>query len=168
MVAFRDLVMKRFRQAVGLEKPGIEQDSPEELAGYLQKSGNQLNDLKNEAGSEEREAGSGAQLTERGLQRIDIGTIRATERAHELLAGEVATEADMLDLIDGMLSQRGTRRAVAAELGISPAFLTDMMLGKRSVGGKAVMNMGWEKVVVFRKVSREDAKPRREELKNRS
>jgi hypothetical protein len=142
MYPFRDVVMKRFRRAVGLEKPEIEQgspagsslsahiraDSPEELAEYLQKSGNQLSDLK----SSENE-------------------IRATERAHELLAGEVATEADMLDLIDGMLSQRGTRKAVAAELGISPAFLTDMMLGKRSVGGKAVMNMGWEKVTVFRK-----------------
>jgi len=77
--------------------------------------------------------------------------IRATERARRLLAGEVATEHDMRDIITKMVEANGTKSAVAVTLDVSSAYLGDILLGRRSVGGKIVKKLGWEKVVVYRR-----------------
>lgn len=142
MYAFRGSFRKKFRQALGLEKSEFKHDSPvgssvgfhvradtpEQVAEKFQTSGNPLNDVK--AGEIE---------------------IKPTERARELLAGEVATVHDLRDAITGMVERAGTQKVVAAELGISTSTIGDVLHGKRGIGGKVIRNLGWEKVVVFRR-----------------
>lgn len=77
--------------------------------------------------------------------------MKPTERAVELLSGEIATEHDMRDAIADMIARHGTQAAVAREIGVSQAHLHDIMVGKRSVGGRVAEKLGWEKVRVFRK-----------------
>jgi hypothetical protein len=139
---FRSLIKKKYRQALGLEKPDavnfspagstvtfhVRAETPEELTGYLDKSGNPLNTIK--------------------TGKIEI---KPTERARELLAGDVATEHDLRDKITEMVERMGTQTAVATELGVSTSTLGDVLLGRRGVGGKVIRNLGYERIVVYRR-----------------
>ena len=46
---------------------------------------------------------------------------------------------------------KSTLRAVAGELGISPAYLSDAMRGNREPGPKILDALGLERVVMYRK-----------------
>lgn len=75
--------------------------------------------------------------------------ILPTERAAEALAGEVATEHDMLDAIAAMIETSGTKRGAAARLGISTPFLMDVMIGRRPISAGLAKKMGWERLTLF-------------------
>ena len=81
--------------------------------------------------------------------------IKPTQRALELLSGEVATEHDMLDFITDLIAHRGTQAAAAKELGVCPVYLNDMLRGKCGLGPKLVKQLGWQPVTVYKKVSSE-------------
>jgi len=107
-------------------------------SGHDENYGGELNATKIGAGSEKQEASS--------------EDVELTERALTLLAGHVATEHDMRDIINDMVDAKGSKTRVAFGLGISLPFLSDVMLGRRPVSGKLAANLGgWEKVVVFRR-----------------
>jgi len=83
---------------------------------------------------------------------IEMHRVSLSDRASELLAGDVATEHDMRDIINGMVDAAGSKTRVAAKLGVSIAYLTDVMMGRRPLGGKLAGSLGgWEKIVVYRK-----------------
>lgn len=48
--------------------------------------------------------------------------------------------------------ERTTKQALADELGISPAFLGDILSGRRPISDRVLAAMGYERVVKFRKV----------------
>lgn len=75
--------------------------------------------------------------------------IYPTERAMELMEGDVATEHDMRDLLTDMVEREGTKSMVAAQLGISGVYLGDILLGRRPMGSKIAKSMGWEKATVY-------------------
>jgi hypothetical protein len=78
--------------------------------------------------------------------------LELTARALELLAGHVATEHDLRDMVNEMVDARRTKTKVAEELGVSIAYLTDVMMGRRPLGGKVAAGLGgYEKVIVFRR-----------------
>jgi hypothetical protein len=100
--------------------------------------GDELNAIKNDA-EKMRHESPGAQVV-------------LTERAAEFLAGDVATEHDIRDIVNEMVDAKGSKTKVAFGLGISLPYLSDVMLGRRPVGGNLAGKLGgWEKVVVFRK-----------------
>lgn len=75
--------------------------------------------------------------------------------AERLLDGSerVATEHDLLDqLTDCVLDS--SQRKVAAELGISTAFLNDVLHGRRSISDSLAERLGWKRMTVFLAISR--------------
>jgi hypothetical protein len=151
MYALRGSLRKKFRKALGLEKSEIEQDSPagstlafhvrvddpKALSEILPESGNPLKDVKTRNNE-----------------------MKATSRARELLAGEVATEHDVRDMITEMIEVGKTQTKVAARLGVSTSALGDILHGRRGVGGKVARNLGYERVVVYRRSRHEDTEHR--------
>jgi len=74
-----------------------------------------------------------------------------TERADALLMGEIVTGHDLLDMISSMVDAKGTKRAVAAQFGISEHFLGDVLLGRRPMSAKLAEALGYEKITVYRR-----------------
>lgn len=60
----------------------------------------------------------------------------------------LAIEHDLLDQItDRVLDS--SQRQVAAELGISTAWLNDVLRGRRSISDHLAERLGWKRVVMF-------------------
>ena len=61
----------------------------------------------------------------------------------------IAVDDDgLLGVLDGMLSEAGTQRALAAELNISTAYISDIRLGHRPIGAIAE-RLGYQPIVVY-------------------
>lgn len=61
------------------------------------------------------------------------------------------TEHDIRDFLTGMI-EAGSQKAVADRFGISTGYLGDVIHGRRGVSGEFAKKLGFERVVVFRKV----------------
>lgn len=62
------------------------------------------------------------------------------------------SESEVRELVHGMTANR-TKQDVAAELGISPQYLGDILAGRRSPGEKALRRLGLRRVVLYERVS---------------
>lgn len=51
------------------------------------------------------------------------------------------------------IRSKGSQKAVAAELEISPAYLNDILMGKRNLSDNVLEKLGYEKVTVHVKVN---------------
>lgn len=72
-------------------------------------------------------------------------------RAAESLDATLATEHDLRNIVTGLIELRGSQKAVADDLGISQAYLGDVLRGRRGVGEKMAEKLGWEKIEIFRR-----------------
>jgi hypothetical protein len=54
-------------------------------------------------------------------------------------------------MISSMVDAKGTKRAVAAQFGISEHFLGDVLLGRRPMSAKLAEALGYEKITVYRR-----------------
>ncbi|MEM5789184.1 MAG: helix-turn-helix transcriptional regulator [Syntrophobacteraceae bacterium] len=70
-------------------------------------------------------------------------------RASKTLSGTLGTEHDMRDMITGLIDSLESQKAVAAMLGVSGAYLSEMLHGKKGVGSATARKLGWEKVAIF-------------------
>ena len=76
--------------------------------------------------------------------------LHASARAYVQLSGaKIVAEHDMRDTLTVMIDERGSQRAVAQELGVSQAYLGDVLHGRRGVSAKLAGKLGYERVVVF-------------------
>ena len=79
-----------------------------------------------------------------------VPKLHASARAYVQLSGaKIIAEHDMRDLLTDMVEERGSQRAVAQELGVSQAFLGDVLHGRRGVSANLAGKLGYERVVVF-------------------
>ena len=65
---------------------------------------------------------------------------------------ELRTEHDLLNILSEKVVRTGTQRAVADELGISAVYLGDVLRGRRKVGKKLALRLGFERVVAFKRM----------------
>ena len=73
-----------------------------------------------------------------------------TERSARLLAGQrIATEYDVHVLLSGLVERAGSQKAVADSLGVSRAYLSDVLLGRRPISAELAGRMGWKKIELF-------------------
>lgn len=81
--------------------------------------------------------------------------MKITRRAAQRLGGDttLAIEHDLRNVLTGRIEDVGALRLVASELGISVAYLHDVLHGRRPVSEGLAKRMGWERVVVFVKRS---------------
>ena len=66
-------------------------------------------------------------------------------------------EKEMVRMLKEYIKERGTQRVAAMDLGISPAFLSDMILGKREVSDSVARKFGFSKVYMFMPLKVADA-----------
>lgn len=59
------------------------------------------------------------------------------------------SEKQILDMLKDYIKERGTQRVAAIDLGISQAFLSDIVLGKREVSDSVARKLGFSKVYLF-------------------
>lgn len=50
------------------------------------------------------------------------------------------------------VARKGSQKALAEEIGISPQFLNDMLKGNREVGGKALSYLGFAEITVYYRI----------------
>ncbi len=58
---------------------------------------------------------------------------------------------DMLEYIERRVSDSGSQKAFAEECGISPAFLSDILKGKREISQRILEKLKFKKVVYYEK-----------------
>lgn len=63
------------------------------------------------------------------------------------------TKDELIQHLQQMIAQAGSQRELAIRLGVSAAYLGDVLHGKREPGSKLLKALGLERVVVYRKVS---------------
>jgi plasmid maintenance system antidote protein VapI len=56
---------------------------------------------------------------------------------------------EAIELIRGMVKKNGSQFAAAKALDISPAYLGDILAGKRSISDNIARKLGYRRVVVF-------------------
>jgi predicted XRE-type DNA-binding protein len=65
------------------------------------------------------------------------------------LAGIIATEHDMRNIITRLIESMGSQKAVAELIGVSQTHLGDLLRGKKPFGRSVAQRLGWRKVTVF-------------------
>lgn len=80
------------------------------------------------------------------LNRSEI--LKFTKRATEIL-GSVATKHDIMDMLNEFIEKAGSQRKASVSLGISSAFLHDVLHGKSELGDKIPAALGYKKVTVY-------------------
>ena len=63
----------------------------------------------------------------------------------------VISEEAALDLIIDIVDEEGSQYAAAERLGISPAYLSDILSGARSISDKVANKLGYSKISMFEK-----------------
>lgn len=62
------------------------------------------------------------------------------------------TKKELLELLQDMEKEAGTRQALALKLGVSPAYLGDVMRDKKEPAHRLLKALGLRRVVTFEKV----------------
>ena len=65
------------------------------------------------------------------------------------LRGIMGCEHDMRELLTGLIASVGTQKSVAEMMGISQAYLGDILRGKKALGEKTAARLGWRRMTVF-------------------
>lgn len=65
------------------------------------------------------------------------------------MAKQEITEEEIKGVIEQMVKAWGSQRKVADHLGISAAFLSDIIHGNRPVSNKVAQKLGYKKVVKY-------------------
>lgn len=63
----------------------------------------------------------------------------------------------VMNIIAAQLKRAGTQKALASDLGISQAYLNDVLQGRREPAGKLLAALGLERVVTYRKTEKANA-----------
>jgi plasmid maintenance system antidote protein VapI len=66
------------------------------------------------------------------------------------------TEEELLKILAQMVDKWGSQRAVADQLKISAAFMSDILAGNRPVSDTVARRLGYAKVIKFRKEKETD------------
>ena len=61
------------------------------------------------------------------------------------------TKPELIEHIRQLLAEAGTQKELAANLGVSAAYLGDVLLGRKEPGRKMLTALGVERVVIYRK-----------------
>lgn len=64
----------------------------------------------------------------------------------------MANDATLIVCIMDRIEARGSQKAVAEELGISPQYLSDILNGRRSVSDRVAEALGMERVTTWRPI----------------
>lgn len=64
------------------------------------------------------------------------------------------TKTELLQYIQHLVDEYGTQKDLAEKLGVSTAYLSDVLQGKREPAGKMLEALGIERVVTYRKVGK--------------
>jgi plasmid maintenance system antidote protein VapI len=62
---------------------------------------------------------------------------------------EEITQAEILSIIKEMVGKWGTQKELADHLGISNAYLNDIIHGKQAVSNKVAQKLGYKRVIKF-------------------
>jgi len=66
------------------------------------------------------------------------------------------TEQQVISQLRAAASQAGSQRAYAETIGVSEAYLSDVLAGRRTPGPKVLTALGLEAVVLFRSAGESD------------
>lgn len=58
----------------------------------------------------------------------------------------------VLSALRSAVTAKGSQKAAAEAIGISPQFLNDMLKGNRAVGGKALEYLGFAEITVYYRI----------------
>lgn len=72
--------------------------------------------------------------------------IEASKRMAELL-----TPDDVLDVLRDECAEMGTQKAWAKKNGVSPAYVNDLLQGRREISDRVAEMLGYERHVIFTK-----------------
>ncbi len=64
------------------------------------------------------------------------------------------TKTELLQYIQRLVDEAGSQKDLAEKLGVSAAYLSDVLQGKREPAGKLLDALGVERVVTYRKVGK--------------
>jgi plasmid maintenance system antidote protein VapI len=67
------------------------------------------------------------------------------------MSKQEVTQDELKGTIEQMVKQWGSQRKVADHLGISAAFLSDIINGNRPISNKVAQKLGYSKVVKYRR-----------------
>lgn len=62
------------------------------------------------------------------------------------------THEKAIELIRHIIREHGSQSAVAKSLNISPAYLSDILNGKRAISEEVAKRLGYRRVVFFEKI----------------
>lgn len=65
---------------------------------------------------------------------------------------ESMTKSELLQHLRRLIDEAGTQKDLAVKLGVSPTYLGDVLLGRKEPGKKLLDALGFERVVIYRKV----------------
>lgn len=60
------------------------------------------------------------------------------------------TKSELIEHIRQLLAEAGTQKDLAAQLGVSAAYLGDVLIGRKEPGKKLLSALGMERVVMYR------------------
>jgi hypothetical protein len=108
------------------------------------------NALRTNLGGSEPSAAAAPELSPDIAREVpEMSSAVPSRRASALIQGRISTEHDMRDGLTLLVAQAGSQKAAADSLGISQAYLGDMLLGRRPVSRLVAERMGWTKVEIF-------------------
>lgn len=61
------------------------------------------------------------------------------------------TKSELIEHLRQLLAEAGTQKELAARLGVSAAYLGDVLLGRKEPGKKLLAALGVERVVIYRR-----------------
>jgi len=61
------------------------------------------------------------------------------------------TKLELLNHLKKLVEEAGTQKELASRLGVSLAYLNDVMLGRKEPGKKLLAALGVERVVIYKK-----------------
>jgi plasmid maintenance system antidote protein VapI len=64
---------------------------------------------------------------------------------------EEITQEELLQVIQEMVGSWGSQKAVADHLGISNAYMSDILAGNRTISGEVAKKLGYKRIVRFAK-----------------
>ena len=76
---------------------------------------------------------------------------RMTRSNQPIPSISIIDETQIRGLIRDRCKSVGSQSTFAAQVGVSPAYLSDMLVGKRGVSDTIAAALGYEKFVAFRK-----------------
>lgn len=65
------------------------------------------------------------------------------------------SESDLHDMIEAMIYELGSQKAVACKLGVSAAYLNDYLSGRRMAGSKILVALELRRVISYESTKRE-------------